>query len=207
MSSRFLPYDNIVTDAVLSLDEDTVLSTTEVRVSVIWGGCLAPRLSLSTADRLSLGFASEHMLQDFLLRSSDLMCCTCFSNPATACHQRSFSPWLIGSSLAYGSSVLYYFSNIAAGGCRQPRAAIFNTLFSLFWLGQLPPPPPMLSVGRRWGRKGCQQQGSAVAPKGSIATLMQDFTEECSLTIVLPIKSEVFASLGVGVLVPRARQC
>lgn len=31
MSSRFLPYDNIVTDAVLSLDEDTVLSTTEVR--------------------------------------------------------------------------------------------------------------------------------------------------------------------------------
>ncbi|CAH2285802.1 exostosin-1 [Pelobates cultripes] len=30
MSSRFLPYDNIATDAVLSLDEDTVLSTTEV---------------------------------------------------------------------------------------------------------------------------------------------------------------------------------
>lgn len=30
MSSRFLPYDTIVTDAVLSLDEDTVLSTTEV---------------------------------------------------------------------------------------------------------------------------------------------------------------------------------
>ncbi|CAD7693877.1 unnamed protein product [Nyctereutes procyonoides] len=30
MSSRFLPYDNIITDAVLSLDEDTVLSTTEV---------------------------------------------------------------------------------------------------------------------------------------------------------------------------------
>ncbi|XP_053103379.1 exostosin-1 [Hemicordylus capensis] len=30
MSSRFLPYENIVTDAVLSLDEDTVLSTTEV---------------------------------------------------------------------------------------------------------------------------------------------------------------------------------
>ena len=52
MSSRFLPYDNIVTDAVLSLDEDTVLSTTEVRVSVILGVCLAPRLSLSTADRL-----------------------------------------------------------------------------------------------------------------------------------------------------------
>lgn len=35
MSSRFLPYDNIGTDAVLSLDEDTVLSTTEVRVAVI----------------------------------------------------------------------------------------------------------------------------------------------------------------------------
>lgn len=33
MSSRFLPYDNIVTDAVLSLDEDTVLSTTEVSVT------------------------------------------------------------------------------------------------------------------------------------------------------------------------------
>lgn len=33
MSSRFLPYDTIVTDAVLSLDEDTVLSTTEVCVS------------------------------------------------------------------------------------------------------------------------------------------------------------------------------
>ncbi|KAK2095367.1 hypothetical protein P7K49_026783 [Saguinus oedipus] len=31
MSSRFLPYDIIITDAVLSLDEDTVLSTTEVR--------------------------------------------------------------------------------------------------------------------------------------------------------------------------------
>ncbi|XP_048364556.1 exostosin-1 [Sphaerodactylus townsendi] len=30
MSSRFLPYENIITDAVLSLDEDTVLSTTEV---------------------------------------------------------------------------------------------------------------------------------------------------------------------------------
>lgn len=31
MSSRFLPYDAIHTHAVLSLDEDTVLSTTEVR--------------------------------------------------------------------------------------------------------------------------------------------------------------------------------
>uniref|UniRef100_A0A3B3BRK6 Exostosin glycosyltransferase 1b n=1 Tax=Oryzias melastigma TaxID=30732 RepID=A0A3B3BRK6_ORYME len=30
MSSRFVPYETIVTDAVLSLDEDTVLSTTEV---------------------------------------------------------------------------------------------------------------------------------------------------------------------------------
>ncbi|XP_034747365.1 exostosin-1b [Etheostoma cragini] len=30
MSCRFLPYETIVTDAVLSLDEDTVLSTTEV---------------------------------------------------------------------------------------------------------------------------------------------------------------------------------
>ncbi|XP_051927507.1 exostosin-1b [Hippocampus zosterae] len=30
MSSRFLPYEAIVTDAILSLDEDTVLSTTEV---------------------------------------------------------------------------------------------------------------------------------------------------------------------------------
>ncbi|KAK7886614.1 hypothetical protein WMY93_026235 [Mugilogobius chulae] len=30
ISSRFLPYDTIPTDAVLSLDEDTVLSTTEV---------------------------------------------------------------------------------------------------------------------------------------------------------------------------------
>uniref|UniRef100_A0A4W3I5K7 N-acetylglucosaminyl-proteoglycan 4-beta-glucuronosyltransferase n=1 Tax=Callorhinchus milii TaxID=7868 RepID=A0A4W3I5K7_CALMI len=30
MSSRFLPYDSISTDAILSLDEDTVLSTTEV---------------------------------------------------------------------------------------------------------------------------------------------------------------------------------
>ncbi|KAJ0003718.1 hypothetical protein NQD34_008816 [Periophthalmus magnuspinnatus] len=30
MSSRFLPYPSIMTDAVLSLDEDTVLSTTEV---------------------------------------------------------------------------------------------------------------------------------------------------------------------------------
>uniref|UniRef100_A0AAQ4RFM4 Exostosin glycosyltransferase 1b n=1 Tax=Gasterosteus aculeatus aculeatus TaxID=481459 RepID=A0AAQ4RFM4_GASAC len=30
MSSRFLPYETISTDAVLSLDEDTVLSTTEV---------------------------------------------------------------------------------------------------------------------------------------------------------------------------------
>lgn len=31
ISSRFLPYDTIPTDAVLSLDEDTVLSTMEVR--------------------------------------------------------------------------------------------------------------------------------------------------------------------------------
>uniref|UniRef100_A0A8B9RMJ9 Exostosin glycosyltransferase 1b n=1 Tax=Astyanax mexicanus TaxID=7994 RepID=A0A8B9RMJ9_ASTMX len=30
MSSRFQPYESIITDAVLSLDEDTVLSTTEV---------------------------------------------------------------------------------------------------------------------------------------------------------------------------------
>lgn len=52
MSSRFLPYDNIVTDAVLSLDEDTVLSTTEVRVPVTLGACRAPWLSLSTAGRL-----------------------------------------------------------------------------------------------------------------------------------------------------------
>lgn len=52
MSSRFLPYDNIVTDAVLSLDEDTVLSTTEVRVSVALGACGAPELSLSAAGRL-----------------------------------------------------------------------------------------------------------------------------------------------------------
>lgn len=36
MSSRFLPYDNIITDAVLSLDEDTVLSTTEVNAH-LWG--------------------------------------------------------------------------------------------------------------------------------------------------------------------------
>lgn len=52
MSSRFLPYDNIVTDAVLSLDEDTVLSTTEVRASDIWRVCLAPWPIPSTADRL-----------------------------------------------------------------------------------------------------------------------------------------------------------
>ena len=32
IGSRFLPYDTIPTDAVLSLDEDTVLSTTEVRL-------------------------------------------------------------------------------------------------------------------------------------------------------------------------------
>lgn len=30
MSSRFFPYDIITTDAVLSLDEDSVLSTNEV---------------------------------------------------------------------------------------------------------------------------------------------------------------------------------
>ncbi|KAL8181679.1 UNVERIFIED_CONTAM: Exostosin-1 [Gekko kuhli] len=35
MSSRFLPYENIVTDAVLSLDEDTVLSTTEPTYPVL----------------------------------------------------------------------------------------------------------------------------------------------------------------------------
>lgn len=34
MSSRFLPYETIVTDAVLSLDEDTVLSTTEVSCNI-----------------------------------------------------------------------------------------------------------------------------------------------------------------------------
>ncbi|XP_026868085.2 exostosin-1a [Electrophorus electricus] len=37
MSSRFLPYGSIVTDAVLSLDEDTVLSTTEVDFAfIVW---------------------------------------------------------------------------------------------------------------------------------------------------------------------------
>ena len=40
MSSRFLPYANIITDAVLSLDEDTVLSTTEV--SSLSGGAAGP---------------------------------------------------------------------------------------------------------------------------------------------------------------------
>ena len=40
MSSRFLPYDNIITDAVLNLDEDTVLSTTEV--SSLSGGVAGP---------------------------------------------------------------------------------------------------------------------------------------------------------------------
>lgn len=35
ISSRFLPYDTIPTDAVLSLDEDTVLSTTEVTLSFL----------------------------------------------------------------------------------------------------------------------------------------------------------------------------
>jgi len=30
MSSRFQPYESIISDAVFSLDEDTVLSTTEV---------------------------------------------------------------------------------------------------------------------------------------------------------------------------------
>ncbi len=41
MSSRFLPYDNIKTDAVLSLDEDTVLSTTEVsqQITTVHGVC------------------------------------------------------------------------------------------------------------------------------------------------------------------------
>lgn len=37
ISSRFLPYDTIPTDAVLSLDEDTVLSSTEVRQLEIHG--------------------------------------------------------------------------------------------------------------------------------------------------------------------------
>ena len=37
ISSRFLPYDTIPTDAVLSLDEDTVLSSTEVRQHEIHG--------------------------------------------------------------------------------------------------------------------------------------------------------------------------
>lgn len=41
MSSRFLPYSTIVTDAVLSLDEDTVLSTTEV------GGAAASQLFIT----------------------------------------------------------------------------------------------------------------------------------------------------------------
>ncbi len=41
MSSRFLPYDSIKTDAVLSLDEDTVLSTTEVsqQIRTLLGFC------------------------------------------------------------------------------------------------------------------------------------------------------------------------
>lgn len=55
MSSRFLPYETIVTDAVLSLDEDTVLSTTEVCVSCFGGHsagvCLWIRLSgMKTLD-------------------------------------------------------------------------------------------------------------------------------------------------------------
>lgn len=45
MSSRFLPYETIVTDAVLSLDEDTVLSTTEV-CSKILSCCISPHFQL-----------------------------------------------------------------------------------------------------------------------------------------------------------------
>lgn len=45
MSSRFLPYGTIVTDAVLSLDEDTVLSTTEV-------GGAALQLFISALSRI-----------------------------------------------------------------------------------------------------------------------------------------------------------
>lgn len=105
------------------------------------------------------------------ISSSHSTSCTCSSSPATACHQRSFLPWLIGSSLAYGSSVLHYFSNIAAGGCRQPRAASFNTLLSLFRL-EKPFFPPMLSAGCRWGRKGWQKQGTAVTPNSTVATPM-----------------------------------
>lgn len=52
MSSRFLPYSTIVTDAVLSLDEDTVLSTTEV------GGAIS-RLFITPLIRFYLGF-SQH---------------------------------------------------------------------------------------------------------------------------------------------------
>lgn len=58
MSSRFLPYDNIITDAVLSLDEDTVLSTTEV--SSLSGGVAGPTgshlkpLGASTSSALAL---------------------------------------------------------------------------------------------------------------------------------------------------------
>jgi len=41
ISSRFLPYDTIPTDAVLGLDEDTVLSTAEVRPrgASCWWAC------------------------------------------------------------------------------------------------------------------------------------------------------------------------
>ena len=35
MNSRFFPHDVILTDAVLSLDEDSVLSTNEVRLQIL----------------------------------------------------------------------------------------------------------------------------------------------------------------------------
>lgn len=56
MSSRFLPYSSIATDAVLSLDEDTVLSTTEV------GGATS-QLFITPLISRYLGF-SEHQRKE-----------------------------------------------------------------------------------------------------------------------------------------------
>ncbi len=61
MSSRFQPYDSIISDAVLSLDEDTVLSTTEVW-TIILPICLSPALSLSESHVSSEGDCRPELL-------------------------------------------------------------------------------------------------------------------------------------------------
>lgn len=129
MSSRFLPYDNIVTDAVLSLDEDTVLSTTEVSTPTRGaGGGLFRQLPQTQGCR--------GQLETFFKTS----CSVSFNRPSSCEHlaptwrqeeEEDIFPfvfsanWLLictsGPHVSPPACPAFVFDSTAKGRCAEPR--------------------------------------------------------------------------------------